>query len=157
MCSTNDCRTGPRTAASTVNTTRHEYTKYIVPSNECVTNTWHVSNHINTNIGNRLTMNSNLTNDKSFKLFFSLQFLAPSMGLTINTSQPLACPLSNATQPIISYPVMTPHSILPHWNSTEWRSMLVWTVRNTDRMNWKCLLRNVRCPIPKYLLHNQDA
>ncbi|XP_059609636.1 zinc finger CCCH domain-containing protein 10-like isoform X2 [Phlebotomus argentipes] len=36
---------------------------------------------------------------------------APSMGLTINTSQALA--MSNATQPIISYPVMT-HSILPH-------------------------------------------
>uniref|UniRef100_A0A1L8DCP0 C3H1-type domain-containing protein n=1 Tax=Nyssomyia neivai TaxID=330878 RepID=A0A1L8DCP0_9DIPT len=35
----------------------------------------------------------------------------PSMGLTINTSQALA--MSNATQPIISYPVMT-HSILPH-------------------------------------------
>lgn len=36
---------------------------------------------------------------------------APSMGLAINTSQALA--MSNATQPIISYPVMT-HSILPH-------------------------------------------
>lgn len=36
---------------------------------------------------------------------------APSIGLTINTSQALA--MSNSTQPIISYPVMT-HSILPH-------------------------------------------
>lgn len=36
---------------------------------------------------------------------------APSMGLAINTSQALA--ISNATQPIISYPIMT-HSILPH-------------------------------------------
>ncbi|XP_031626504.1 zinc finger CCCH domain-containing protein 10-like [Contarinia nasturtii] len=36
---------------------------------------------------------------------------APSMGITMNTSQPIA--MSNATQPIISYPVMT-HSILPH-------------------------------------------
>lgn len=37
---------------------------------------------------------------------------APTIGLTINTSQALA--LSNSlTQPIISYPVMT-HSILPH-------------------------------------------
>lgn len=37
---------------------------------------------------------------------------APSMGITMNTSQPLAMS-ANATQPIISYPVMT-HSILPH-------------------------------------------
>jgi hypothetical protein len=36
---------------------------------------------------------------------------APSMGLAINTSQALA--ISQATQPIISYPIMT-HSILPH-------------------------------------------
>lgn len=36
---------------------------------------------------------------------------APSIGLTINTSQALA--MSNSSQPIISYPVMT-HSILPH-------------------------------------------
>lgn len=37
---------------------------------------------------------------------------APSMGLTLNpTSQAIA--MSNASQPIISYPVMT-HSILPH-------------------------------------------
>lgn len=36
---------------------------------------------------------------------------APSIGLTINTSQALA--ISNSSQPIISYPVMT-HSILPH-------------------------------------------
>ncbi|CAD7094060.1 unnamed protein product [Hermetia illucens] len=36
----------------------------------------------------------------------------PSMGLAINTSQ-AALAMSNATQPIISYPVMT-HSILPH-------------------------------------------
>lgn len=37
---------------------------------------------------------------------------APSMGLALNpTSQAIA--MSNATQPIISYPVMT-HSILPH-------------------------------------------
>ncbi|XP_055919632.1 zinc finger CCCH domain-containing protein 10-like [Eupeodes corollae] len=39
--------------------------------------------------------------------------LTPAMaqGLTINTSQALA--MSNASQPIISYPIMT-HSILPH-------------------------------------------
>lgn len=37
---------------------------------------------------------------------------APSIGLSINTSQALAA-ISNANQPIISYPIMT-HSILPH-------------------------------------------
>jgi hypothetical protein len=37
---------------------------------------------------------------------------APSIGLSINTSQALAA-ISNASQPIISYPIMT-HSILPH-------------------------------------------
>lgn len=36
----------------------------------------------------------------------------PSIGLSINTSQALQA-ISNATQPIISYPIMT-HSILPH-------------------------------------------
>lgn len=39
-------------------------------------------------------------------------FTAPSMGITMNTSQPLTMS-ANATQPIISYPIMT-HSILPH-------------------------------------------
>lgn len=43
---------------------------------------------------------------------YVFSFLAPSMGLTLNTSQPIAC-VSNTSQPIISYPVMT-HSILPH-------------------------------------------
>lgn len=38
---------------------------------------------------------------------------APSIGLSINTSQALQAAISNATQPIISYPIMT-HSILPH-------------------------------------------
>lgn len=38
----------------------------------------------------------------------------PSIGLSINTSQALQAAISNATQPIISYPIMT-HSILPHW------------------------------------------
>jgi hypothetical protein len=37
----------------------------------------------------------------------------PSIGLSINTSQALQAAISNATQPIISYPIMT-HSILPH-------------------------------------------
>lgn len=37
----------------------------------------------------------------------------PSIGLSINTSQALQAAMSNATQPIISYPIMT-HSILPH-------------------------------------------
>lgn len=38
----------------------------------------------------------------------------PSIGLSINTSQALQAAISNASQPIISYPIMT-HSILPHW------------------------------------------
>lgn len=38
---------------------------------------------------------------------------APSIGLSINTSQALQAAISNASQPIISYPIMT-HSILPH-------------------------------------------
>lgn len=38
---------------------------------------------------------------------------APSIGLSINTSQALQAAISNANQPIISYPIMT-HSILPH-------------------------------------------
>lgn len=37
----------------------------------------------------------------------------PSIGLSINTSQALQAAISNASQPIISYPIMT-HSILPH-------------------------------------------
>lgn len=37
----------------------------------------------------------------------------PSIGLSINTSQALQAAISNANQPIISYPIMT-HSILPH-------------------------------------------
>ncbi|KAG5679350.1 hypothetical protein PVAND_008921 [Polypedilum vanderplanki] len=40
--------------------------------------------------------------------------LAPAaVGLSINTSQALQAAISNANQPIISYPIMT-HSILPH-------------------------------------------
>lgn len=44
--------------------------------------------------------------------------LAPSIStpintISINTSQALQAAISNATQPIISYPIMT-HSILPH-------------------------------------------
>ncbi len=38
---------------------------------------------------------------------------ANSLGLSINTSQALQAAISNANQPIISYPIMT-HSILPH-------------------------------------------
>ena len=37
-------------------------------------------------------------------MFDLKQIAAPSMGITMNTSQPLAMS-ANATQPIISYPV----------------------------------------------------
>lgn len=62
--------------------------------------------------GNFHVIRTNFFSFLSVLIWYFDLFAAPSMGITMNTSQSLAMS-ANATQPIISYPVMT-HSILPH-------------------------------------------
>lgn len=73
------------------------------------------SNANSINVGPPITVIGTTTNSSQQQILGTSQItLAPApIGLSINTSQALQAAISNATQPIISYPIMT-HSILPH-------------------------------------------
>lgn len=71
-------------------------------------------NNNNINVGQPIAIHTTTNASQQQILGTSQITLAPApIGLSINTSQALQAAISNATQPIISYPIMT-HSILPH-------------------------------------------
>lgn len=68
----------------------------------------------------------------------------PSIGcMSINTSQALQAAISHATQPIISYPIMT-HSILPHWFCIDSIKLCAF--------EWSCVLSGVWCKQEEHLI-----